>query len=317
VRALVGVQAQDRAAALLALRARGADVPAGTLDADLVGSGPIVRTWAMRGTLHLLAAEDLPLVLAVFGPVHLARGRRRLTQLGLPPDMAERSTAEAAAILAEDGPLSRHELAERLRGRGVPVDPEGQAPIHVVRRAALAGVLREVGVRGREELYGRLDPGPLPDRDDALAELGRRYVAAHVPATREDFAAWSGLPAADVRRAWVEPEPPAGDAPEGPVRLLPAFDEWLLGWASRDTVVAPEHARRVAPGGGIIRPVAIADGRVFATWRLDRRAGRVELEPSGRVPKAGVEAEVESIGAFLGLELDYEAPRRGRRTAAG
>ena len=256
----------------------------------------------MRGTLHLLAAEDLPLALAVFGPLHLARGERRLTQLGLPPDLAERSTAETAAILAAEGPLTRHELAERLRARGVPVAAEGQAPIHVVRRAALAGVLCEVGVRGREELYGAVDPGPLPDRGAALAELARRYARAHAPAGAADFAAWSGLPAADVRGAWAEPEAPSGDPREGPVRLLPAFDEWLLGWASRDSVVAPEHARLVAPGGGIIRPVAVADGRVFATWRLDRSRGRIELDPFGAVPD-GVGAEVAAIGAFLGLDL--------------
>ena len=208
----------------------------------------------MRGTLHLIAAEDLPLMLAVFGPLHLARGRRRLTQLGLPPELAERSTTEAAAVLAEHGPLTRHELAALLRERGVPVEAKGQAPIHVVGRAAHAGVLIQTGVRGREELYGPIDPGPLPDRDAALAELARRYAAAHAPAGAEDFAAWSGLPAADVRSAWREPEPPAGEPEEGPVRLLPAFDEWLLGWASRDLVLAPEHAaprgvRRHHPAG--------------------------------------------------------------------
>ena len=98
---------------------------------------------------------------------------------------------------------------------------------------------------------------------------------------------------------------PTSAAEEGGVSLLPAFDEWLLGWASRDAVLAPEHAKRVAPGGGIIRPVAIADGRVFATWRLDRRRRRVELDPFGRVTKAmraGVEAEVAAISAFLGTE---------------
>jgi hypothetical protein len=284
---MVGIQAQDRVAAALALTVRAAT--SGAFDG-------LVRTWAMRGTLHLVAAEDLPLMLAIFGPLHVARGQRRLTELGLEPAVAERSTTETAAILAEHGPLTRHELAARLRDRGVPVEAKGQAPIHVVRRAALSGVLVEVGVRGREELYGALDPGPLPDRDDALAELGRRYAAAHAPATGDDFAAWSGLPAGDVRRAWRQPEPPAGEPEPGPVRLLPAFDEWLLGWASRDLVVPPAHARSVATGG-IIRPVAIADGRAFATWR--RRGRRIELEPFGRVTRAlraGVEAEAARLG---------------------
>jgi hypothetical protein len=252
----------------------------------------IARTWAMRGTLHLVAAEDVPLTLAIFAPLHLARGQRRLTQLGLPPELAERSTAGAAAVLADHGPLTRHELAARLRERGVPIDAEGQAPIHVVRRAALAGALIEVG----DGLYGPFDPGPLPDRDAALAELARRYAAAHAPATAADFAAWSGLPAADVRRAWQDPEPPVGEPEPGPVRLLPAFDEWLLGWASRDLVLPERHAGEVLRGG-IIRAVAIDDGRVFGTWRRGRRG--FELEPFGRVSRvqrAAVEDEAERLG---------------------
>jgi hypothetical protein len=257
-----------------------------------LADGALVRTWAMRGTLHLLAAEDLPTALAIFGPLYLARSQRRLTELGLPPPEAERSTAATAEILAAEGPLSRRELGARLRERGVPVAAEGQAAIHVARRAALAGVLVEVG----EDSYGLLRTGPLPAREEALRELGRRYAAAHGPATAEDFAAWSGLPAADVRTAWQGAEP-KGEPEAGGVRLLPAFDEWLLGWASRDLILPREHVKRVTPGGGIIRPVAIADGRIFATWRLDRRTRRVQLDPFRRVTKAlraAVDEEIEA-----------------------
>jgi len=255
----------------------------------------------MRGTLHLLAAEDLPTVLAIYGPLHLARGRRRLAQLGLSSDQAERSTELAAEIVREEGPLTRHELAARLRERGVPVAAEGQAPIHVVARAAHAGVLIAVG----EERYGALELGPLPDREEALVNLARRYARSHAPATQEDYAVWSGLPKADLR--WDEPEP--GEAEAGGVTLLPAFDEWLLGWKSRDPILPREHAKRAAPGGGIIRPVAIADGRAFATWRLDRPKRRIELEPFGRVSRQlrlGVEEEVAAIGDFLGVCLSLQ-----------
>ncbi|HEX5617047.1 MAG TPA: crosslink repair DNA glycosylase YcaQ family protein, partial [Solirubrobacteraceae bacterium] len=315
-----GIQAQDRRAALLAVRARTEGATAETVEAALRAGAEraargakrasrgakrasrgaradgLVRTWAMRGTLHLLTADDLPAVLAIFGPIHLARGQRRLTQLGVAPAAAERSTELTAEILRAEGPLTRHELAARLHDRGVPVAAEGQAPIHVVARAAHAGVLIEV----EENRYGPLDLGPLPDREEALVNLARRYAAAHAPATIEDFAAWSGLPKSDLR--WEEPE--TGDADEGGVRLLPAFDEWLLGWKSRDPVLPRKHAKQVAPGGGIIRPVAIADGRVFATWRLDRPKRRIVLDPFGRVTKQqreGVEAEVDAIADFLGV----------------
>ena len=300
VRAVVGLQAQDARAAFLAVRARTEGVSAAAVSRAL-DSGALVRTWAMRGTLHLLAAEDLPLALAVFAPVHLARARRRLAQLGLSDADAERSTEEAVAVLAAEGPLTRHELAARLRERGVPVAAEGQAPIHVVRRAALAGVLCEVGVSGR---YAALDP-ELPDRREALTRLAARYGAAHAPATAEDFAAWSGLPAADVRAAWRDEPRTEGDPERGGVRLLGAYDEWLLGWASRDVVLPAAHARRVAPGGGIIRPVAIADGRVFGTWRLHR--GRVELESFVRRPPS-VGDEVAAVAAFVGEDPAFTAP---------
>jgi hypothetical protein len=137
-----------------------------------------------------------------------------------------------------------------------------------------------------------------------VSELARRYAAAHAPATAADFAAWSGLPAADVRAARIESEPAGDDAPEGPVQLLGAFDEWLLGWASRAFTLDSRHAKRVAPGGGIVRPVAIADGRVFATWRLDRAKRRIELDPFGRVTRdmrAGLDAEIAAVLAFSGL----------------
>jgi hypothetical protein len=290
VRAVFALQAQDATAARLAVRARTEGASAEAL-AGALAAGTIVRAWAMRGTLHLLTREDLPLVLAVFGPLHIARGRRRLAQLGLSDADAERSTAATAEALAAEGPLTRHQLAERLRDRGVPVAAEGQAPIHVVRRAALAGVLLEVGMDG---VYAPVRV-ELPDRDEALGELAARYAACHAPCTAEDFAAWSGLPAADVRAAWRDEPRIEGDAEAGGVRLLGAFDEWLLGWASRDLGLAPDHARRVAPGGGIIRPVAIADGRVFGTWRL--RGGRVELDAFGRRPPS-IAAEVAAIGAW-------------------
>lgn len=123
---------------------------------------------------------------------------------------------------------------------------------------------------------------------------------AFAPTTAEDFASWSGLPLRDARSGWSSvraTEPSDEPAPEPPdVRLLPAFDTYLLGYRTRDFLVPPEHARRVWPGGGIVRPTVIADGRALGTWR--RRGTRVEIEP---FPGLEIEAreEIADVRRFL------------------
>jgi hypothetical protein len=166
-------------------------------------------------------------------------------------------------------------------------------------------------------------------REDAQAELARRYLAGHGPAAPEDLAAWSGLPVGrarqavelvagelaevelDGRRLWA---PKGAKAPRAParaerpvVRLLARFDEYLLGWRGRDLVLDPGFATRIQAGGGWIHPAVVVDGRVAGTWRSRRAGGRLELtvEPFGRLPagtRPGLEAEAADLGRFLGVE---------------
>jgi hypothetical protein len=151
------------------------------------------------------------------------------------------------------------------------------------------------------------------DRDAALAELARRYLAGHGPATPADLAAWSGLPLRDARAGLraievvedgdlldLPDRDPVAD--ELPLRLLGAFDPYLLGWKDRTFAVPAEHARRVHPGGGILRAVALVDGRAVATWSARRRDGRltIELDPFGRVPRDAFESEMDDVARFEG-----------------
>ena len=206
--------------------------------------------------------------------------------------------------LAAEGPLTRAELGERLAAQGIRT--EGQALPHLLALAAFHGVAVLGPVRhGRPAfvlLRDHLGPRPQVERDTALADLARRYLASHAPATPEDLAHWAGLPLRDARAGFAAGSLPAGPAATvPPTRLLPSFDPYLLGWRDRSFAVPVEDARRVHPGGGVIRPVAAVGGVAAGIWSL--RRGRVELEPFGRLAPddaAELAAEAADVERFLG-----------------
>lgn len=337
VRDLSGIQAQDYSAAMLSVRVRSAGLVADDVDRARVRERSIVRTWAMRGTLHLVPSEDLSWLLALLGPVFLAGSRSRRAELGLDDETCARGVRIIRDALAGRGPLTKLELVERLARGGI--NAEGQAVVHLVGYAALQGVVCQGPDRGGKPAYVLLGDWLPPvqsttlTREEACEELARRYLAAYGPATPEDFAAWSGLPLKEVRAAWkgvaeealeveLDSRPAwllrehvdwlddlraAGDAGAPLVRLLPAFDTYLLGYKGRERLVAPEHARRIHPGGGLLHPTLLVDGRAAGTWKTQRKGSHLDLLVSpfdSLAPEAlpGLEAEATDVGRFMGLE---------------
>lgn len=298
LRDVVAVQAQDVVAAGLAVRARTTGLSPADLRAAL-DRGDVVRTCAMRGAVHLLRREDVGWLLALLGPVNVARGRPRRLELGLTDEVCERALGALREVLTE--PLTRAAVVERLAEVGVALDPATPAPSYLLAYAANRGV-----VCAGESTY-RLLPDAVPDLPPDLPELARRYLRAYGPATVDDLAAWSGLPVDRVRAEFpadelVEGEHgwqlPAADAPdpEGTVRLLGPFDTFLLGYRDRDLLLDPAHAPLVRTAGGAPAPHVVVDGRVHGTWR--RRDGRVVVEQFGHIPVSELDVEVESVLAW-------------------
>ena len=329
---LVGVQAQDLTAAGLCIRARTSGLTAADVRGAAGDGGPVVLTWSLRGTRHLHRRDDVIWLLGLVGPV-FGRPGRRADQLGLGGRTGDRAVAALRRAVATAGALTRSEVKDRLAAVGV--DPSGQAAIHVVRRAALEGVLCVVAGPDGQERFAALDPGGPVDPDQAAAELARRYLAAYGPATAGDLAAWSGLPATTVRRAWaaVADEMTAVEGPGGAawmltarseavakaagqplgVRLTGAFDPLWLGHADRTLLMAPEDRPRVNRGGGMVKPLAVGDGAVVGTWGSRRAGARhiVEVDPFRRLTRsesASVAAEVADIGRFLGTSPELVLP---------
>ena len=252
---LLAVQAQDLRSAKLALWARGTGFGASHVDAALA-DGSLVVSWLLRGTLHLVRAEDWPWLHALTAPRQRAMSERRLAQLGVTSDDAARAVDVIRAALA-GGPCSRADLATRLDAEGIP--SAGQVTPHLLLRASIEGVLVGCGERRYRAAPRRGDV----DLEAAHHELARRYLVAHAPAAEADLAAWSGLP----RHPLVPPEERA--TPDViPPRLLPAFDPYLLGWKDRSFAVPAPLAREVHPGGGMLRAVTTDDGLVTGTWSL-------------------------------------------------
>ncbi|WP_187645698.1 winged helix DNA-binding domain-containing protein [Streptomyces sp. TRM49041] len=319
---VLAVQAQDLAAAGLGLRARVTGLTADDVQRATDIERTAVRGWFMRGTLQLVAAADARWLLALFGPVHLALGARRLRELGLDEALSERASKLIVKAVDGEGPLTRAELTERLATLGV--EPKGQSAFHLIRRTALSGLICHGPQRAGEATFVPLDDwlpstGPLPFSGAAAeTELARRYRVAHGPSDAMDFAQWSGLRAGTCKKAWAAAgEAPREDAegiPLGDVRLIPAYDNYLVGYRGRELSVPAEHERRVRPGGGVIRPTVVVDGWAVGTWSGGRRGSDPVVEPfPGGEPfdartTAGIARESADIARFYNASHTLSTP---------
>lgn len=299
----------------LAIRARTSGLTAADVDRALSEDRSLLITWLNRGTLHLVRSEDYPWLQALTTPPLLTSCARRLRQEGVSPADGERALATIERALADEGPLTRQQLRERLDSAGVPT--AGQALLHLLFLAAVRGVVVRGPMIGRQHAYALvpdwLGPPRPVQRETALAELARRYLVGHGPADDRDLARWAGLPLRDARAGLaaigselVEREdglvhlakhPPAAQVPEP--RLLGAFEPVLLGWTSREAILG-RHTHLVTRNG-IFRPFALVEGRAAATWGY--AGGEVTVEPLGRVGKrvaTALELEAADVSRFLG-----------------
>ncbi len=312
---LLAVQGQDARGARLAVRARTRGLTAADVDRALTEERTLLITWLNRGTLHLVASEDYPWLHALTTPPLLTGNRRRLAELGVSPADADRAVARIARDLADDGPLTRAQLGERVAETGV--ETAGQALVHLLVLASVRGLAIRGPMVGKQHAYVHvadwLGPAPkAPDRVRSLAELARRYLLGHGPATDRDLAKWSGLPLRDARTGLkaiarslerrddgllaLKARPKAARLP--PPRLLGAFDPLLLGWTSRAEILGNHESTIVT--GGLFRPFMLAEGRAVGTWKLaDNKVELEPLEPLSHTTSADLDAERTAVERYL------------------
>src|SRR3954453_7282386 len=299
---ICGLHAQVMSSAQLTLHARVEDPPAG--ETLLWESRTLVKTWAMRGTLHLLRTGELPLYAGAQGGLKPRYEQKAwLKHFELTAEDAKAILIEVPKAL-EHGPLTRDELSERVhaglsRGYGDLLKP-----------VAFRGELIFAPNEGQNVRFALPEPFERMHTGEATRELARRFLTRYGPATREEFAKWFGAPSPAAPGRWIKAlgdevtetefgyllgadvEDCEAARPSGVVRLLPAFDQYVVA-APRDTRATARPERIYRPGGWF-SPVLLVDGVMAGVWERD--GDRLTIEPFADVGQA-VRAAAEDEAA--------------------
>ena len=296
----------------------------------------LVKLWVMRGTVHLIAAEDLSTYLVGLRKEGRFRERQWMRRYGLREEDF-RAMPRAAEEALSSGPLTRRQLSEavvdRLGERARKWVEHGYGG--VIRLATIEGKVCFGPNQGQEITFVLLEdwlgPRSMGPSEEAETELLRRYLHAYGPATPQDFAAWSGMRMGIVREIWertkddlqtvtvdgraahllaaeldrIQVEGDAGTS----VRLLPYFDVYLLGHKDKGHLVDPAHYKRVYRKAGWISQAILVNGRVVGVWTQKASGKRLKVavepfEPLDREVRRAVREEAADLGRFLDREAE-------------
>jgi len=337
VRDLCGVRAQLSSSAELQLHAR-LDGLARTDIADaLAWERSLVRLWGVRGTLHLIRSDEFGLWTAALSTHRHFERPSWSKAFGVSQDEL-RQLFDLVPQLLDGRALTRAELADEVAAR------TGSAALGETLRDSFGSVLKPLSLRGLLCFAPSDDQSPrltspkswLPpwlqwEPEDALREVTRRYLRAYGPASREEYARWwAGISAAqaerriealadevaivevDGERRWLLAEDV--DAlvalePRHVVRLLPAFDQYVVTAPRHPALVDPTLAPRIYRPQAYLSPTLLIDGRLVGVWRHERAGDRlaVTIEPFAPLTSGdgrSAAREAERIAAFLGGALD-------------
>ena len=342
IRDVCGLHAQVQSSMELQVWARVNDITRDDIRETLWGRRELARTWSMRGTLHVLTAEDLPLYVSALSQHGRWWKGAWLRMIGM-SEKELRGVLEAIRDSLGANPITREELAERVAektgasGRDLMLSGWGE----MLKPAAFHGHLCSGPPRGQSVTFVRPDRWltgwSLPRPESAWREMVRRYLGAYGPAGREEFGRWWGMqpaPAGRVlrasgdeltevdiegHRAWALSDDllslskPVRHPP--PPRLLPAFDVYVVGTRPRASLVAARFENLVFRKAGWISPVLLVGGSAAGVWSHERKGARIEVTvtPFGKLraaDKKAITAEADGLGRFLDapVSVSFQAP---------
>jgi hypothetical protein len=297
----------------------------GLSDAELdraFNAGELLRTHVLRPTWHFVLPSDIRWMLELTGPRVHALNTHYSRQFGVHDVLADGQRLIAAALEQGDH-LTRKELQALLERNGIRAERLGLA--YVLMYAELNGVICSGVMRGKQHTYALLEQrAPAAQRlsrDEALAELTRRYFVSHGPATIKDYGWWSSLTATDIKRGldlvgsvldhedvdgvryWFDPSSSLARAPSPSLFLLQGYDEYFVGYtgASKAVLDLSNASLNGPEPQGALTHVIVQDSQVVGRWQrtVGKSSASIQVQLLRDVDDRALKAEVERYGRFL------------------
>lgn len=291
-------------------------------------SGEIVRTWPMRGTLHVVPSKDIKWMLSLTSPRNLKGSATRRKNLELDEVTLNRCADIIIEVLQGNNLLTREELYDAIERHGI--STSGQRGYHILYNLSLKGIICFGGIRGIDQSVSLVDewvrgPNNL-ETDEALGELAKRYFTSHGPATIQDYIWWSGLTSGEAKKGleivkgnlrnvsingkeyWTS-QNEITEYGKSEI-VLSGFDEYMLGYKDRSDTLPIKYSNQVCPGNnGVFIPTLILNGDVVGTWKRTNTKTKVKVqllpfEAEVSFLKNKFQKSLEEYSKYLGLGLE-------------
>ena len=295
---LGAIQGQDYAGAKWSIGLRLVNAKETDVE-DAFNRKQILRTWLMRGTLHMVSSKDLEWMRKLFAPKIIKGNARRYKELELDEPTLFKTNDIIIKALQEKTRLNRKELLAKIEESGI--STQGQRAAYMLQRASYDGLICQTNTIRNVANFILIDKsftdGMTLDRSEAIAELTKRYFKSRGPATIQDFVWWSGLTVAETKAGleankslfchemidghsyWSPVENLPLKIARNLIHFLPGFDEFLLGYKDRSASLDPKFSNNWCPGNnGMFFPFIVMNGEVVGTWKRGFKKNVVVIE---------------------------------------
>jgi hypothetical protein len=328
VASMGAMQAQDYAMSKWAIGSRLVHSTDEMVETAL-NNGDIIRSHLMRPTWHFVSTDDIYWMNELSAANIKMKFKSRHRELELSEELILKGEKVFENAISEAGNLTREELDTELQKANIKT-VKNQL-YHLLFCAELDGILCSGKVKDGKQTYDLLSKR-VPNRkmfyrDESLAELAKRYFQSHGPATIDDFIWWSGLSVTDARKGlesikslfiseiinsktyWFSDILPGLQPDKTSVHLLPAFDEYLIGYCDRSASLLLTDNPKAVSSNGIFYPVIVLNGQVIGTWKRTSKIEKVIVKtnffqsPNLHL-KSLIEEEANRFGQFLNKKAE-------------